>query len=827
MTNNETGRTEEQTIQDANEKSGVFNLKKKSAAPPDGKWVIISFGIFLPLFAIAVELTTRICSDSIYNPLPTIWHILLYAFISVGNAVILWGAKRSSPRGLSVLMIVNGFITGLSFWYFIQGLAIAPIGALAILFAIVFPPMFIIGLCALSPVLSIIASFQNHKYNLNDGAKNNSGSVKQKIGIAAAIMLMILIEISGALTISNMQIANKENTEKCAQALNWLRNWGNKDIILRRCYDQPTTGNGILTSLINLNDNMLTADARKVYYRIYGEKFQNTPSIVNSENSDLFSFGMLRDRDIVQKEDGIGRTIKGLSMETSIIDGSVDADAALAYMQWTMTLRNSTPFIREGKMQIALPPGAVVSRLTLWVNGEEREAAFAPRRLAQKAYEDIAYVQRRDPVLVTTCGPDRIQVQCFPVNPNGVMKIRLGITSPLLLDSASSGTLAMPYIIDKNFEIYDSLKRVTWLESKSIASSTVNGIKTEKTTSGVYALRGKNTENSFNGLPQLMRFERNSRIMSAWTPDSTSPKKAVIHETIKAENSSRLKRISIVIDGSACMKDSMKTISKAVGELPEGMEFSIFLAGDNVKTIVPLTISAPDTRVKAAVEIAKIKCVGGTDNIPAIISGWDAVNTASGAILWIHGPQPLIISDIAYLFQCWERRTEKPQLYSLDAVVGDNAIYRECDGNPNIHNVPRTGTLDKDITRVFSYMNGEERMVIKRARLMSANWTKRENSKETSKHLSRLWASDQTEKFNAVKNIESAIAVARKYQLVTSVTGAVVLENQQQYKDNGLDPVNAGTVPTVPEPEEWMLMIAAAVVLGYVMLKRKRVCAAY
>ncbi len=76
-----------------------------------------------------------------------------------------------------------------------------------------------------------------------------------------------------------------------------------------------------------------------------------------------------------------------------------------------------------------LPPGGVVSRLTLWVDGEEREAAYAGRAKVKKAYKKVVE-RRRDPVLVTTCGKDRILVQCFPVPSNGgTMKIKVGITT--------------------------------------------------------------------------------------------------------------------------------------------------------------------------------------------------------------------------------------------------------------------------------------------------------------------------------------------------------------------------------------------------------------
>lgn len=61
--------------------------------------------------------------------------------------------------------------------------------------------------------------------------------------------------------------------------------------------------------------------------------------------------------------------------------------------------------------------------------------------------------------------------------------------------------------------------------------------------------------------------------------------------------------------------------------------------------------------------------------------------------------------------------------------------------------------------------------------------------------------------------------LAQRYQLVTPVSGAVVLETRQQYTDAGLEPVPAGSVPTVPEPETWMLIL---LVLGLLTWQVRR-----
>lgn len=102
---------------------------------------------------------------------------------------------------------------------------------------------------------------------------------------------------------------------------------------------------------------------------------------------------------------------------------------------------------------------------------------------------------------------------------------------------------------------------------------------------------------------------------------------------------------------------------------------------------------------------------------------------------------------------------------------------------------------------------------------------RRARSAKTSGHLARLWAADQVERLLAKGDEpgrQAASELAVRYQLVTPVSGAVVLETAQQYDEAGLTPVDQGSVPTVPEPEEWML-IAAVLVLLLWMLRRRSI----
>jgi hypothetical protein len=174
--------------------------------------------------------------------------------------------------------------------------------------------------------------------------------------------------------------------------------------------------------------------------------------------------------------------------------------------------------------------------------------------------------------------------------------------------------------------------------------------------------------------------------------------------------------------------------------------------------------------------------------------------------------------------QRWERRPDGPGLFELQAITGVNKIVESLDGFNQARSLPRTGLVSDDLKMLFDRWQGNiPAFEISRNRVDPAD-RPTDEAKETSGHLARLWAYDQINSMIQQKGpdyLEQAVTTATSYQLVTPVSGAVVLETQQQYKRAGLQPVDPATVPTIPEPEVWALLIIAAIALAWVVFRER------
>lgn len=86
---------------------------------------------------------------------------------------------------------------------------------------------------------------------------------------------------------------------------------------------------------------------------------------------------------------------------------------------------------KEGIYTFHLPEGAVVTSLSLWINGKEEKGILTTKHKADTAYRKIVGVESRDPSLVRWQEGNTVSVRVFPIPANGSRQFRIGFTAPL------------------------------------------------------------------------------------------------------------------------------------------------------------------------------------------------------------------------------------------------------------------------------------------------------------------------------------------------------------------------------------------------------------
>lgn len=719
------------------------------------------FGVLVPFAAFFLEAFGRVCSQTLFNPMPTFVHVIgvlsvilftLYSWIKV--------RRVDEAKDYKNYLRLNAFVCGLSLYFMLQFIHVVPFAIPGILF--------LLGLLPLSPYFTFIV---NLKFR-------SSFHTKFKKRFATFLFIgfftFFLTDIPRIVTHVTLTSING-SSDLSMEKVKTIRTFGSVTILENLCEDVPFMEYG---SIYRIFANYRVRNkhlARKLYYLVTGEEFKIS-SEETGRHRRIFDFG--------QGADEVGQYLPDLKLFSSRFDSSIDADGGVVYTEWTMEFQNDNLHRqREARSRILLPEGGVVSRLTLWINGEEREAAFAKKGQVVNAYKSVVR-RRMDPVLVTKSGDNQVRMQCFPVPPSGgKMKLRIGITCPLQLSTRSDGSFCLPIFSDRNFMINDDLEHHVWLEAQS-------AITFGDSTSG----------RKMNGRARLIKDVKEAKLradnsITVERDFEVSESYHMVSEGFGASQKikeSYIERpvVAVVIDGSKALDDFKSKLAKALKSLDKPVK-RIYIAGSEMDYFSTEGIH----------KVYQHDFDGGCDNLPALKKAWKFANQNGGSVLWIHGVQPVEISPVSSFKQILVRDNEKTPFYDFPIVHGKNLISEEIGTVSNYDLV--TGDLEltlKELTGNLEFFSWE-------MRTRGAN--SRQTGKQTSKHLYRLWAAKRVEELVEEKDVETAVAIAVRNQIVTSVTGAVVLENQSQYDQHGLKPVDSDTVPTIPEPEAWLMLVIA------------------
>jgi hypothetical protein len=788
----------------------------KSGKTPGYFW--LAAGVIFPALVVLLEAATGFCAGAFFDPLPTAGHALLATFVPASNLLVWLALRKERPERVRVLGWLNGAAIGGAAFFTLVFLPLMPLAALALIF-------FGLGLLPMAPLFALIASITGRRY-LRRRQEPPARLPGLWPGLALTLIVLAAATLPDVMTRIGLEMAASADAAESRRGDAWLRWMGDRDSMLRSCYTRRGRAD-FVGFIFSFGGEVSPEQAQRIYYRVTGAPFSE------AQRPKPRSWLRLFDDDGLDNDRGgaaVGGRAKDLSLAGSRMDQSVDAGAGLSYLEWTLVFKNHAAWQQEARAQIALPPGGVVSRLTLWVNGEEREAAFAARGKVSQAYEQVVR-QRRDPALVTTSGPDRVLLQCFPVPPNGgEMKVRIGVTAPiqLELEGGRQAIVRLPYFKERNFHVSDDATHSVWVESRRPLGAWNGALKREQMEQG-YVIRGtlKDSEMvSRQAAIRVLTWEPMTRM--AWAADPHGAADEIIIQTVVEKAIVPPSRVVIIVDGSAAMREAREDMAEAMSHFPAGIEVILLVAADEVADSAGQMRLDPTRTAEALAErVREIKFEGGRDNVPALLRAWDvAAEKPGSAIVWVHGPQPVLMRPVDELRQRWERRPAGPLLFELQVRNGPNMVLDGIEGIPAVKNVPRLDGVSADLARLFAGWNGAAKEpVFVRERVKREKLALPAGASASSSHLARLWARDEVMRLTSpeLHKIDEAIRLAAAYQLVTPVTGAVVLERKDQYEAAGLEPVKAGSVPTIPEPEEWLLIMVVAIVLTWALLNRRRV----
>ena len=768
--------------------------KKRSRERPPG-WLSFCAGVALPLVTLALELKEGMCASGFFNPLATPWHVLAVGLVPVANFVVWTALRRGGPartEHVRTLRWINGMALGVASFYTVAFVPLMPVAALAVMFMG-------LGLLPMAPALSLLSGLSlRRKLSARSHFRGTAGAGTGWAtagGVAVGLALILVGEAPGLVTNLGLRMTASTDEATRSRGTGLLREWGSERELLRACYGMENGPMSVLA--LGTLARPSTSDARAAFYRVTGEGFNTRPRplfVQGRGTFDRWDFDLGSTR--------IGGVVADLDLVESRVDGSIDADAAVGYLEWTWVLENDAPFEQEARAELALPIGAVVSRCTLWIDGEEREAAYAGTRDVREAYESVV-AQRRDPLLVTHRAPNSVMVQCFPVPASGRMQIRIGITIPLASDAPGRALLVLPSIVERNFDV--DAEHSLWLEARRPLRADAH-LQSVPPSEGVFTLRGTLEDEALTTGDLVVELERDDGARQAWCVDPVDGG-FIVRQGITAVEPVWPSRLVCVIDTSGTLATKRSELVDWLERVPSSVELGLVLAGDYARVLLePDDASA---RERALTELRDLEFRGGAHDAPALTEAWDrAAEVADGTVLWLHGPKPVHLGGLGELVQRTERRPEGPAMLSVQLTPGPNRIL--ADLTPPLHFTQLPG-------RVLDGATWPSRTQVDRVRIESEGALPQ--GKETSGHLARLWALGQVRELIRGSQREAAVALAADYRLVTPVTGAVVLESREQYEAAGLEPVQEGTVPSIPEPSFYILL-AASLALLFAFRKR-------
>lgn len=245
--------------------------------------------------------------------------------------------------------------------------------------------------------------------------------------------------------------------------------------------------------------------------------------------------------------------------------------------------------------------------------------------------------------------------------------------------------------------------------------------------------------------------------------------KRYVVETIKPICVKPPKNLIVVLDGSSALAGQTKEITQALLSVPKGVLTSVMVASDEQqKVLEPLAVK---NGIKL---ISDMKFLGGQDNLQSVVKASEiAGESANGAVLWIHGPQPAFNREIYIMSQY--SNTPAFYEYSIDSGETDTLeFFKNHSEIGPFSQIPKGASMGKDIANFLSRWRSDRINYAVALAETTEKPTCRMATPKEAMELLALRANAYCEQLLSERKAARAATIAGTYGLVTPVSSAIV-----------------------------------------------------
>lgn len=782
---------------------------------------LVFFGILLPLAAILAENQFHSCAKYAFDPFPSSGHVFLCLLIPFASVLTWLSLRHNVASQFGPGLLTNGMAVGVAILYSLMFLPLAGSSIASFLHALVnfYPPASLFSsfaevIVSCSPLLALLVLWLCGRRAAKEAAAFGTFFCPHQVknaGHLVILLMVVALELPSTITRVALGMAASRESESSARGLAILRTFGSRDVMLRACYERSGRASDVLGSLYEASHPSDYRVMRNIFYKATGRTFNSFPipeearaSMNHTGRLAYDGFDQGADDEFDSDPDVAGEVVsgvsRGLSVSQSKIQARVDSDAGTSKIDWFLDFNNKSKYDREVRTRIKLPHGAAVNEAGLIVNGKEYKCQITLKEQAREIYRD-AVQRKRNPLLVSLAGEDTVLVQCYPVPPGNKLSLHLSAVSPLTLNKDLHAILSLPQFEERNFQITvphtielsanheienfrDQLDKSTYDHPEANLYKLSGSLDCSKLASGAAVVgfqRGK--ENSF------------------WCKDQNSSK---VIETISDLKWQKPAKLTVLIDGSLCMRDNIKEIADALKKLPKDQAVKAIFIGDRgTQEFSPAEFD----------KLANVECIGGQLDGDVLGRSLQDLSAPDTTVLWIHGQQPAAENPfgeqslLPWFLQ--SHGVSKPILYDMQLYSGPNQYLDGVD-SVAVQKVPRFGSCAQDLELLFdiwqkpgtiktfsrqhlgAYANGLEIAPVPYCGPVSVSTNDADSlaksdtpavadqqnveGKETASELAQLWAYDEIHRLVRAHDEYHALRLAEQYKLVTPVSSAVLVD---------------------------------------------------